>query len=107
MMSPDARQHMAGLVLGINVRSRDNAPPVARNNVRRLRLFVDEGKRRRFAKRSLGYVLQRDDRTPAEDSLELPGSTLVLTRGEPTDITVINRLNEATAVHIFPIFAGR
>jgi FtsP/CotA-like multicopper oxidase with cupredoxin domain len=99
MMSPDARQHMAGLVLGINVAPRPGAAPVARENVRHLRLFVDEGNRRRNARRSLGYVVQRDDREPAADSVELPGSVLVLTRGEPTDITVINRLNEATAVH--------
>jgi FtsP/CotA-like multicopper oxidase with cupredoxin domain len=99
MMSPDAREHMSGLVLGINVQPRPGAQPVSRENVRRLRLFIDEGKRRGFAKRSLGYVVQRGDREPAEDSVELPGSVLVLTRGEPTDITVINRLNEATAVH--------
>jgi FtsP/CotA-like multicopper oxidase with cupredoxin domain len=99
MMSPDAKQHMSGLVIGINVAPRPGAQPVARENVRRLRLFVDEGKRRGFAKRSLGYVVQRGDQEPAADSVEVPGSVLVLTRGEPTDITVINRLNEATAVH--------
>jgi FtsP/CotA-like multicopper oxidase with cupredoxin domain len=99
MMSSDARQHMSGLVIGINVQPRPGAQPESRENVRRLRLFVDEGKRRGFAKRSLGFVVQRDDREPAEDSVEIPGSVLVLTRGEPTDITVINRLNEATAVH--------
>jgi FtsP/CotA-like multicopper oxidase with cupredoxin domain len=99
MMSPDARQHMSGLVIGINVAPRPGAQPVARENVRRMRLFVDEGKRRGNAKRSLGYVVQRDDKEPAADSVELPGSVLVLTRGEPTDITVINRLSEATAVH--------
>ncbi len=98
MTSADARQHMAGLVLGITVRPA-GGPPIVRNNVRKLRLFVDEGRRRGFAKRSLGFVLQGDDRVPAEDSVEIPGSVLVLTRGEPTDITVINRMNEATAVH--------
>jgi FtsP/CotA-like multicopper oxidase with cupredoxin domain len=46
----------------------------------------------------MGYVLQRDTE-PAPDSVEVPGSVLVLTRGEPTDITVINRLPDPTAVH--------
>jgi FtsP/CotA-like multicopper oxidase with cupredoxin domain len=44
-------------------------------------------------------VLQRDGREPAGDSLELPGSTLSLTQGEPTAITVVNRSRQQTAVH--------
>lgn len=99
MMSPDAQQHMSGLVIGINVAPRPGAQPPVRENVRRLRLLVDEGRRRGNARRSLGYVVQRGDREPAADSVEIPSSVLVLTRGEPTDITVVNRLNEATAVH--------
>ena len=31
--------------------------------------------------------------------MEIPGSVLVLTRGEPTDITVVNRLREGTSIH--------
>jgi FtsP/CotA-like multicopper oxidase with cupredoxin domain len=31
--------------------------------------------------------------------VEIPGSVLVLTRGQPTDIVVTNRLREATAIH--------
>ena len=31
--------------------------------------------------------------------MEIPGSVLVLTRGQPTDIVVINRLREAAAIH--------
>ena len=33
------------------------------------------------------------------DSVEIPGSPLVLTRGELTYITIVNRLSAATAVH--------
>jgi len=49
--------------------------------------------------RALGYVLQSDNRIPAADSVELPGSVIVLTKNEPTDITVVNRLRESSAVH--------
>ena len=32
------------------------------------------------AKRALGFVLQKDDRIPPVDSVEIPGSVLVVTR---------------------------
>jgi FtsP/CotA-like multicopper oxidase with cupredoxin domain len=47
----------------------------------------------------MGFVLQNGESPPARDSILIPGSVIVLTRNEPTDITVINRLSEATAVH--------
>jgi FtsP/CotA-like multicopper oxidase with cupredoxin domain len=95
----DPAKHMAGLVLGINVQPTADFHAAPRPNPRQLRLFVDEGKPRRMAPRALGYVLQRDRRAPAIDSVEIPGTILVLTRGQPTDITVVNRLKESTAVH--------
>jgi FtsP/CotA-like multicopper oxidase with cupredoxin domain len=48
---------------------------------------------------SYGFVLQEGAHEPAADSVRLPGSTLVLQQGEPTQITVINRARHATAVH--------
>ncbi len=99
MHSGDIRQHMAGLVLGINVRARPGTMVAARAHPSRLHLFVDEARRRSFAPRALGFVLQRNARIPSTDSIEAVGSLIVLTRGKPTDITVVNRLSEATAVH--------
>ncbi len=98
-MSADPRQHMAGLVLGLNVAAPRGYREPARTDVRRLRLFVQEGPRRGRALRALGFVLQRNARPPAPDSVEIPGSVLVLTRGQPTDITVINRLKEPAIIH--------
>jgi len=43
-------------------------------------------------------VLQRG-REPRRDSVESPGPLLLLTRGEPTSITVVNHTSEPTAVH--------
>ena len=97
-LSGDIRRHMAGLVLGIEVKPRGVTSRSDRNGARALRLVVQEGRSRARAPRALGYVLQTVS-APASDSVELPGSTLVLTRGEPTDITVVNHLKEATAVH--------
>jgi FtsP/CotA-like multicopper oxidase with cupredoxin domain len=96
-LSHDADEHMAGLVLGIVVRPR-GAASTARVNPRPLRLFVQEGRRRGDAPRAMGYVLQQGGE-PAADSVGIPGTMLVLTRGEPTDVTVHNRLREPTAVH--------
>lgn len=95
----DAGKHMSALVLGINVRPNPGFKPAARINPRRLRLFVDEGKPRGYAPRALGFVLQQGRRPPARDSVEIPGTTLFLTRGQPTDVTITNRLKETTAIH--------
>jgi FtsP/CotA-like multicopper oxidase with cupredoxin domain len=98
-MAHDAATHMAGLVLGIAVRPRPGAREPERGKTRRLHLFVQEGRGRGWAPRSMGYVLQRGDRPPAADSVEIPGSVLVLTRGQPTDVVIMNRLAEPTAIH--------
>jgi FtsP/CotA-like multicopper oxidase with cupredoxin domain len=95
----DPEVHMAGLILGIAVKPSPGWEEPARDQTRNLRLFVQEGARRLKAPRALGFVLQRDRRPPAADSVEIPGTTLVLTQNQPTDITVINRLKETAAIH--------
>ena len=98
-MSDDPTVHMAGLVVGLNVRPRAGMVAPDRRGARQLRLFVNEGARRGVAPRSMGFVLQRGETPPAPDSLEAPSSVLLLTRGEPTDIHVVNRLKESAAIH--------
>ncbi|MEJ7758652.1 MAG: multicopper oxidase domain-containing protein [Gemmatimonadaceae bacterium] len=95
----DPMGHMAGLVLGVEVRPAAGFVESIRGPARRLRLFVNEGKPTRLAPRAMSFVLQRGDHPPAADSVEIPGTVLVLKRGEPTDITVVNRLAEEMAVH--------
>lgn len=97
--SPAAAEHMAGLVLGVTVRPRPGERAARRERARRLELFVNEGRRRGHAERALGYVLQRGSRPPARDSVVIPGSLLVLSRGEPTDVAVNNRIAEPVAIH--------
>jgi len=95
----DPDDHMAGLVMGITVEPGRGWKPVAEPPARKLQLFVQEGPRRGRALRSMSFVVQRGSITPAPDSTEPAASTLVLTRGEPADITVVNRLAEPTGVH--------
>ena len=96
--SDDPREHMAGLVLGVAVAAPAGWRAPERGDASRLRLLVQEGTPRMLAPRSLGYVLQRDGFAPARDSIEIPGTTLVLTRDQPTDITVVNHLHESRLV---------
>jgi FtsP/CotA-like multicopper oxidase with cupredoxin domain len=96
-----APHRMAGLVLGIKVVPGKEAPaavtPAA--PARDVRLLVQSAPRRFGPLAGLGYVVQEGPTEPARDSIEIPGPTLVLRRGEPVRITVVNRLAEATAVH--------
>jgi len=91
--------HMAGLIMGITVEPGRGWKPVAEGPARKLRLFVQEGWKRARSPRTMRFVLQRDSVAPAPDSTGPLSSTLVLTRGEPADITVINRLTEPTGIH--------
>jgi FtsP/CotA-like multicopper oxidase with cupredoxin domain len=92
-------EHMAGLVLGINARLPRGARDPDRGAPRIMDLFVQQGPKRGLAERSLGFVLQQGTVAPAPDSVLIPGSLLVLTRDEPTDIRVHNRLKEPVSIH--------
>jgi FtsP/CotA-like multicopper oxidase with cupredoxin domain len=98
-MAHDPTVHMAGLVMGIIVRPAPGGVEPVRGPARRLHLFIQEGAPRGRALRALGFVLQRGARGPASDSIEARSSLLVLTRGEPADIVVVNRLAEPAAIH--------
>ena len=89
--------HMVGLVLGITARPRAMAalPPASDSAV----VYVDEGPQRGHAPRTREYVVASPGTVPAPDSLPRTSDILVLTRGVPTIVTVVNRLREATSVH--------
>jgi FtsP/CotA-like multicopper oxidase with cupredoxin domain len=88
---------MGGLMLGMYVKP--NAPiPVGSTPRRILRLFVQTGKLPGDTARHYSYLLQ-EGAEPARDSVAPWAPTIVLRRGEPTSIRVINRSTQATAVH--------
>jgi FtsP/CotA-like multicopper oxidase with cupredoxin domain len=97
----DADRHaftgMNGLILGITVIGQAPAS-VAWRPARRIRLFVQSDSGNGDRDRRFGYVLQRGAE-PRPDSIEFPGPVLVLRRGEPTSIEVVNRSTEPTTVH--------
>ncbi len=92
---------MAGLVLGINVRPASGIRDVALSapRAREIRLLAQAAPRRFGALAGFGYVVQDGATAPARDSITIPGPLLVLRRGEPVRVTVVNYLAEATAVH--------
>lgn len=95
-----AEQGMAGLVVGIQVAPRPGAPPprdVAAR--RRLRLFITERAHVFGEHPGYSYMLQDGPVPPAPDSIQGVGSTLVLRRNEPTEITVTNLTRGTTSIH--------
>jgi len=99
-VSNHALEMMGGLVMGVEVRP--NSRPIAQPNDgvrRRLRLVARVDSGGTDTEPAYGYVLQDgNSMTPTRSPL-LPGPTIVLKRGEPVSITVVNELPEATAVH--------
>ena len=102
MHSVDPRQHMAGLVMGILVRPRAASVATARTRagVRRLSVVVAPGEKRdSFPLVPKTIRRTTDRRAPYPESVSPGGELLVLTRGQPTDVTVHNRLPQSTAIH--------
>lgn len=94
-----AVEGMGGLVMGMYIRPPEGWVPNEPKR-RELRLFIQSDTAvGGLSGRQFGYVLQEGDREPAPDSVRLPGSTLVLSKGEPTSIRVINRTDEPSQIH--------
>jgi FtsP/CotA-like multicopper oxidase with cupredoxin domain len=91
---------MAGLVLGIHVEPRKGEVYPANAGPRRnMRLLLQSSPERFGDKPAYGFVLQDGTSIPRIDSVALPAPMLLLKRGEPVRITVVNNLNEPSAVH--------
>jgi FtsP/CotA-like multicopper oxidase with cupredoxin domain len=91
---------MAGLVLGIAVKSAGPATAMkSAAPAKQLRLFASERPRVFGEDPGYGFILQEESKAPAQDSIRIPGTPIVLTKDEPTQITVFNRLRIPLAVH--------
>ncbi|MBA2706850.1 MAG: multicopper oxidase domain-containing protein [Gemmatimonadaceae bacterium] len=92
---------MAGLVLGIHVKPKGVSPavPLTSRKSRSIRLLAQMSPNRFGKLTGFGYVTQEGATEPKRDSVQIPGPMLVLKRGEPVRITVVNHLKETTAVH--------
>ena len=92
---------MAALVLGITVRAgpRSTRPATSTGPARKLTLLARERPASDHSPAAAVFQLQEGPQAPALDAAVAPGPPIVLTRGEPVEITVVNQLREPTAIH--------
>lgn len=94
-----AMEGMGGLLMATYVRPPPGWVPDEPKR-REMRLFINSVPASGgLSGRQFAYVLQEGEVTPARDSVRLPGTTLVLRKGEPTSIRVFNRTDEPSQVH--------
>ncbi|MEP6592016.1 MAG: multicopper oxidase domain-containing protein, partial [Gemmatimonadota bacterium] len=97
--SPDPMVHMAGLVMGLSVSPKPGAATAKAAPARRLDLWFQQGPKRGSMPATYSYILQRGATPPARDSVVIPGTPLILTRGVPVDVVVHNRTTQPGGVH--------
>jgi FtsP/CotA-like multicopper oxidase with cupredoxin domain len=92
---------MAGLVTGIHILPRKGYGLVENQSLRRRRIdaFINSRAGYFETRSAISLIVQEGAEAPAMDSVLVPGSTLRLTRGEPTEIIVHNRSPERVTVH--------
>jgi FtsP/CotA-like multicopper oxidase with cupredoxin domain len=93
-----AEEMMGGPVMGFYVKGRDLDPPEPAGERRKLRLVARVDTVFSETEPAFGYTLHEGLKTTGAKPY-LPGPTIVLKRGQPVNITVVNELQEATAVH--------
>lgn len=89
--------HMAGLVLGLRVTAPRGWQPPPRPDPARLRMELAEVPP---ADSQLPPTITTAITAPGQPAAPLsPGPVLLAERGRPLDVTVVNRLQESTAIH--------
>lgn len=98
----DIERAMAGLVIGITVLAGDEtaAPDLDTHEPRRLKLFLQSYPARYGASPGYGFSLvEGDGAEPPFDKASTLSPTVVLTKGEPIVMSLMNRLPVETAIH--------
>lgn len=91
---------MSGLVMGLRVAPRPGTAATPQSaDARPIRLLVQTRPHRFGEVPGYGFVIQQGSAAPPRDSIAIPGPTLVLERGRPVRVTVVNNLAEPTGVH--------
>jgi FtsP/CotA-like multicopper oxidase with cupredoxin domain len=99
--SHDARTAMAGLVMGIRVTGSESASvPAARStSAKQITLVMHRRAGYWRPEDAYGFALKTGEQEPGPEDVTVPGPLLVLTKDQPVEITLKNRLPEATAIH--------
>jgi FtsP/CotA-like multicopper oxidase with cupredoxin domain len=93
-----AEQGMGGLILGITVKPSAEWKPY-RGPRERFKLYIQTDSVPTDTLRTFGYALARDGEPEPVKNLRWPGPTIVLHKGRPTSIWVINHALEPSQVH--------
>jgi FtsP/CotA-like multicopper oxidase with cupredoxin domain len=96
-----ALEGMSGLVMGISVKSKKGSVRETKSSLprRRLRLLVRTNKGSTPENPSYGFSLHEGGAQPPADSGFHPGPLIVIVRGQPVGIMVVNQTNVPTAIH--------
>ena len=95
----DRPHQMYGLVLGIRVAPRGAARPIAARAARAIRLARAREAERVRRRTGLRVRARRHRRDDSSGAMPVPGPTLVLERGQPVAITIVNQSQDRAAVH--------
>ena len=95
----DAAAGMAGLVLGIHVTGADRVPPESEGPRRQLSLTVEADVRHGAAASYKVGLTNGTNPISRVNDQPVPGPIMLLKRGEPVAVEVVNRLQEPTAIH--------
>jgi FtsP/CotA-like multicopper oxidase with cupredoxin domain len=95
----EGARHMAGLVVGIRVLPAGSQESAEWKTARRVSMVIREHPSAMGGKNCIGVEFREGKQTVASDASLEVGPPLVLHRGEPTEIEVINQLKNATAIH--------
>ncbi|MBZ5541031.1 MAG: multicopper oxidase domain-containing protein [Acidobacteriia bacterium] len=90
-----------GLVVKITILPKGGKEPAAiaaAANARKIRLLVKERPATEQSLAGYAFQIQEGNAEPA-GRLTVPGPPLVLTRGQPVEITVVNQLRKPTSIH--------
>jgi manganese oxidase len=99
--SQHAMEGMAGLVLGLHVLPSGAAPKLNQQAAqpRKLRLVAQLQPGRYGRDPGFAFALHEGSGEAEQGSGRIPGPSIVLTRGQSVEITVVNKLPEPTSVH--------
>jgi len=96
----DVMTGMAGLVMGIRVAGDvETRAPLSVAPARKLSLAMHRRPGYWRPEDAYAFSLVKDGQTPDPQEASVPGPVLVLKRNEPVEITLLNELPEATAIH--------
>ncbi|HMA23009.1 MAG TPA: multicopper oxidase domain-containing protein [Gemmatimonadaceae bacterium] len=96
-----AEHDMGGLVMALDIKPSPTAAaaPALPRRERVLDLYAQSRPNRFGDRPGYGFIVQEGAAAPAADSIRIPGTPLLLKKGEPLRITVHNRLTMPISVH--------